>query len=166
MPQHEPDRSSKWLIQNHSRAILRLGESPPVRNWKALHTELVQPRQIPDGLLEVIFEGRKSPAHVLIEIATYAEKRIAEQASDDLMLAFQHLRKVPDLLVLVLRPKGRQEVATNWTAGSELGWSALSASWKIVELWKQKAEALLAVGTSGSYRGQSWQSFPDRRGSC
>ena len=50
---HDYDRSSKWLIQHPGVSILRLGGVTGVQSWRPLQAELVQPRQTPDGLLEV-----------------------------------------------------------------------------------------------------------------
>jgi len=49
----EYDRSSKWLIQHHGGSILRLVGAPEVVSWRPLQAEVVQPGQLPDGLLEV-----------------------------------------------------------------------------------------------------------------
>jgi hypothetical protein len=106
---------------------------------------VVQPRQLPDGLLEVLFQGHKKPDYVLLEVATYPEKRLAEQALDDLMLAYQQFRVLPELLTLVLHPKGRFRVEGRSELQSRLGWSHLACRWKVVELWTLAAEDLLAA---------------------
>jgi hypothetical protein len=106
MPRHEFDRSSKYLVQRQGKGILWLGGARDVHLCCALHAELVQPRRLPDGLLEVFFRGRSTPDHVLVEVATYAEKRVLKQALDDLTLAYQQLGTLPELLMLVLRPRG------------------------------------------------------------
>jgi hypothetical protein len=41
------DKSSKWLIQHHGDAILRLAGVTNVAAWRALQAELVQPRCLP-----------------------------------------------------------------------------------------------------------------------
>src|SRR5207253_6642355 len=61
MAHHQYDKSSKWLIQKHGNGILYLGGIRHVRAWRALQAELVQPSQLPDGLLEVFFHGRSTP---------------------------------------------------------------------------------------------------------
>ena len=45
------DRGSKWLIQHHGDSILRLGGVTGVLTWKPVSAELVQPKQLPDGLV-------------------------------------------------------------------------------------------------------------------
>ena len=101
MADHRYDKSSKWLIQKHGDGILYLGGVRQVRAWRALQAELIQPRQLPDGLLEVFFQGRSTPDYFLLEVATYPEKRILAQALDDLTLAHQHLHVLPELLTVV-----------------------------------------------------------------
>jgi hypothetical protein len=149
MPRHEFDKSSKWLVQQHGNAVLYLGGVRDVHRWHALQAEVVQPRQLPDGLLEVYFDGRKTPDYFLIEVATYPEKRVEEQAADDLMLASQHLGVLPELLIVVLAPKGQYRVRGRHQWQSRLGWSKLVGEWNVVELWTVPAEDLLAAGDVG-----------------
>src|SRR5262245_12113035 len=135
MPRQSFDKSSKWLIQHHGNAILYLGGARHVRRWSALQAEVVQPSKLPDGLIQATLAGEKAPHHFLREIATYAEKRVPKQMLDDLMLSYQHLGKLPEVLVLVLRPKGRYRVEEGRQERSELGWSSLAGKWKVIELW-------------------------------
>jgi hypothetical protein len=149
MPHHEFDKSSKYLVQRQGQGVLWLGGARDVRLCRALQAELVQPRQLPDGLLEVFFHGRSKPDYVLVEVATYPEKRVAQQALADLTLAHLYLRVVPELLILVLHPKGRFHVSGRHEVRSRLGWSQLGCGWKVVELWTLSAEELLAAGNVG-----------------
>jgi hypothetical protein len=149
MARHELDKSSKWLVQRQGKGILYLGGAREVRSCKALQAEIVQPRQLPDGLLEVVFQGRKKPDYVVVEVATYPDKRLAEQVVDDLMLAYPHLRVLPELLTVVLRPRGRFRVSGRQELQSRLQWSELTCRWKVVELWTLSAEDLLAAGDVG-----------------
>ncbi len=53
-PQRQPyDKSSKWLIQHHGDSMLWLAEVKNIRAWRPAQAKLVQPRRLPDGLLEV-----------------------------------------------------------------------------------------------------------------
>jgi hypothetical protein len=149
MPRHELDKSSKWLIQRHPRGILLLGGARDARTCRALQAELVQPRQLPDGLLEDVFQGRKKPDYFLVEINTYPEKRVAEQAADDLMLAYQHFRVLPELLTVLLHPRGKYRVTGRHGVRSRLQWSELASGWKVAELWTLPAEELLAANEVG-----------------
>ena len=58
MARHKFDKSTKCLIQKHGNGLLYLDGVRQVRSWRALQAELVQPRRLPDGLLEVFFHGR------------------------------------------------------------------------------------------------------------
>jgi hypothetical protein len=104
------DRSSKYLIQHRGDAILRLGGAQGIRSWRPLQAELVQPRQLPDGLLEVRFEGEDEPVLFVVEIATYPENRVQEQVLRDLMLFWLDRQALPEILTLVLHPKGQLRV--------------------------------------------------------
>jgi hypothetical protein len=54
------DKSSKWLIQHHGDSILRLAGIRDIESWKPLQAELVQPRQLPDGLIEAQLRGQSA----------------------------------------------------------------------------------------------------------
>jgi hypothetical protein len=149
MPRHEFDKGSKYLVQQQGKGILWLGGARDVRLCRALQAELVQPRRLPDGLLEVFFHGRDKPDRFLIEVATYPEKRVLQQALDDLTLATTHFREPPELLIVVLRPKGRYRVVRRHERKSRLGWSALAGEWNVVELWTLEAAELLSAGDVG-----------------
>jgi predicted transposase YdaD len=149
MPRHEFDKGSKYLVQQQGKGVLWLGGARDVRLCRALQAELVQPRRLPDGLLEVDFHGRDKPVRFLVEVATYPEKRVLQQALDDLTLAAAHFREPPELLIVVLRPKGRFRVPRRHERKSRLGWSALAGEWNVVELWEREADELLAAGDVG-----------------
>ena len=149
MARHEFDKSSKWLIQKHGNGILYLGGVRNVRSWRPLQAELVQPRRLPDGLLEVYFHGRQSPDFFLLEVATYPEKRVLNQALNDLTLAYHQLQVLPELLTVILNPKGGFKVWGKHELVSRLQWSRFTCRWKVVELWKLAADDLLATGNVG-----------------
>jgi hypothetical protein len=149
MAHQEFDKSSKYLVQRQGKGILWLGGARDVRLCRALQAELVQPRRLPDGLLEVFFRRRSKPDHVLVEVATYADKRVLKQALDDLTLAYQQLGSLPELLMLVLRPKGQFRVLGSHNVQSRLQWSQLACRWRVVELWTLQAQDLLAAGDVG-----------------
>jgi hypothetical protein len=151
MPQQRFDIGSKFLVQKQGRALLLLGGAKNVRSVKAMQAELVQQKKLPDGLLEVYFEKQKKPHHVLIEVATYPERRALDQALDDLTLARSYLRgKLPELLMIVLYPKGKFQIIGEHAVESPFGWAKLSCQWRVVELWKLDAADLLAMGDVGA----------------
>jgi len=143
------DRSSKWLIEHHGDSILRLAGVDDVVTWKPLPAEVVQPRQLPDGLLEVQRRGRSVSDLYLIEIETYADREIDDQIMDDLMLIYQARRVVPETVLLVLRPKGHVQVPGECEVASASGRTRMSGRWPVVELWKLPAEAMLALRDLG-----------------
>jgi hypothetical protein len=147
---HDPyDRSSKWLIQHHGDAILRLGGVQDVQAWRPLQADVVQPRQLPDGLLEVRFTGRPAPDLFLVEISTYPERRLLEQVVRDLILVMLDRRQVPEMLTVVLQPRGNFRVTGAHEVQSRLAWAQLRVNWRVVELWTLPAEQLLAANDIG-----------------
>ena len=93
----EYDKSSKWLIQHHGDSILRLAQVRDIESWRALQAELVQPRQLPDGLLEARIRGQADAHLFLVEVATYPERRLVEQVFGDAALAWLNRRVLPVL---------------------------------------------------------------------
>lgn len=149
MPRPRFDIGSKWLLQNQGKGALLVGGLTGVRRCQAMAGEIVQSRKYPDGLLQVSIAGDPKPHHVLVEVATYPEKRALKQALDGLTLAYAALGHLPELLMLVLRPKGKFRVGGQHEVRSPLGLSRLEAGWKTVELWTLAAEDFLASGDVG-----------------
>ncbi len=149
MPQPTFDPSSKWLLEEHGAAILYLAGATAVRSCKAVKAEVVQPRKLPDGLLEVRLAERKEAVLVLVEVATDPEPRVAGQLADDVRLVRQTRKMLPEAIVLVLRPKGNHRVPASVETTSELGWTTETLSWKVIELWTLSAEELLLAPDVG-----------------
>src|SRR5687767_1632743 len=106
----EKDRCGKWLIENHGDAILKLAKVTGFLTCRAAQTEQVAPRRLPDGLLEVAFPDRAETDPFLIEIETYADRAIASQLFEDMMLTRMERGVIPDVICVVLRPKGKVQV--------------------------------------------------------
>jgi hypothetical protein len=140
------DASSKWLIDHHADAILRLAGVTGVRSWRPLPPEVVQSRQLPDGLVEVRLADRPEPDLFLIEINTYPDNRVPGELLDDLLLTYLNRRRLPELVALTLRPKGNVRVAAEAERLSPLGWSGLRGAWRVVNLWERPAADVLAPG--------------------
>ena len=146
---HEYDKSSKWLIQHHGDSILRLAGVERHRRVAALagRDRPAPPiarrpdRGPPPGA------GRADP--FVLEVATYPEARVAQQALHDMALVFLDRGVLPEMLVLVLHPKGNQQVAGSAHLQSAFGRTRLQSAWKVVELWTVPAEELLAAGDVG-----------------
>ena len=143
------DRSSKWLLQHHGGSILSLGGIRGVRSWRSLQADIVQPRRLPDGLLEVFLGDQTDPDLFIIEIATYPEQRVLQQVLRDSMLVFLDRGKLPEVLTLVLQPRGKFRINGKVKLQSRLQLSQWVAQWRVVELWTLPAEVLLAQNDLG-----------------
>jgi hypothetical protein len=143
------DGGSKWLLEHQGKSLLTLGGLSGVVRCKSIQSELVHNVQLPDGLLEVRLRGRKEPVLVLIEFCTYPESRTPRQLHDDAMMVVQARGVLPELLALVLCPKGDVEVPGRHQMTSDLGWTSLAGAWKVQELWKLSAEEMLALPDVG-----------------
>src|ERR1043166_6403472 len=165
-PMFEFDKSSKWLLQHHGDSILRLGGINEIVAWRPLPAEVVQPRQLPDGLLEMQLAGAAEPDLAVIEVATYPDERIHEQLLRDLILVYADRRVLPEVLILILHPNGNLRVAGSHQLQSRRGWAQLRAGWRVVELWTVPAEQLLAAQDPGLVPWVPLTSFagpPDRK---
>jgi hypothetical protein len=149
MARQRYDIGSKWLLQNQGKGALFVGGLKGVRSCEAMPGEVVQNRRRPDGLLQVMLDKDSKTHHVLVEIATFPERRALKQALDDLTLAYSALGHLPELLMLVLRPKGRFRIDGNHAIESDLGLSKLAATWRTVELWTLPAEDFVEAGDVG-----------------
>jgi hypothetical protein len=119
----EYDKSSKWLIENHGDSILRLGGARGIVWWKALQTDLVQTRRLPDGLLEAKLRGRARPVRFLVEVSTYPYRRLSKQAVDGSMLVFLARGELPEVLTLILHPGDRARPTGTVELSSPQGWT-------------------------------------------
>ncbi len=145
----DKDRGSKWLVEYHGDAILRLSGVTDLVRWQPAPTDLVLPTKLPDGLILAWRAGRDRPELYVIEIATYPEQRTAEQALRDLLLVYLVRGEVPNVIVVVLRPKGRLRVADQAERPGSDGVTKLGASWRVIELWNVPAEPVLAAADPG-----------------
>ncbi len=89
MSQQLFDPSGKWMLEEQGASILYLAGARSVVSCRARKAEVVQPRQLPDGLLEVRYAGSAKPGLVLVEVATYPEKRVVQQMQNGIMLVRQ-----------------------------------------------------------------------------
>ena len=143
------DPSGKWMIEEQGAGILYLAGARSVLSCRARKAEVVQPRKLPDGLLEVQFADRAEPGLVLVEVATYPEKRVVGQMQDGIRLVRQVHGILPDALVLCLCPRGKYRVPGKVEERSQQGWVVETLTWNVVELWTLSAEALLAAPNVG-----------------
>lgn len=142
------DRESKWLINHHGDSMVRLAGVHGFTEWRPRAAEVVQPKQIPDGLLELVFPG-KSPVPFLIEVEAYPDPRHQEQMLRDAIIVRLDRGVWPDAITLILRPHGKVGLTGEVQEQSNCGTCQFAMAWRVVELWKLKAEELLAQGDVG-----------------
>ena len=126
-----------------------------------MQAEVVQPRQLPDGLIEATCRGRSGPELFVLELATYPDRRVDEQVLRDAALVYLDRRVVPEVLTIVLRPKGHVQVGGAAELRSDRGWTRWRVSWRVVELWTVPAADLL--GLRRRRRPPVGPPLPDRR---
>jgi hypothetical protein len=144
------DPSSKWMLEEQGTSILYLAGERNVLSCRARKAEIVQPRKLPDGLLEARIAGRAKPSLFLVEVATYPEKRVVKQVADGIRLVRQPRGVLPEALVLCLSPRGKYRVPEFAEQKSDLGWTAETLRWKVVEVWTRSAEELLRATNVGA----------------
>jgi hypothetical protein len=145
----DKDDSATWLITRHGDAILRLGGVHGFTSWRPAQTKLAHPRQQPDGLLEVTFPDQPDPDLYVIELATYPERRAEEQAVRDGVFVWLGRQVLPEVVTVVLHPKGKLEVTGEYTVTSRRGGTRLTGKWNVINLWTRSAEELLAMNDVG-----------------
>ena len=145
----DKDRSSKWLIGHFGDAILSLGGHRKVLTWRTIQAELVAPRRLPDGLIEATFADSTESELFLIEIETYSNNDMDRQVFEDLLLIALDRGIIPDVITLVLRPKGNVQPEGRHERVSRRMTARLGGSWQVVELWKLQAADLLATNDVG-----------------
>lgn len=143
------DRSGKWLLEHHGDSLLRLAGITGFRAWRPAPTELVHPLESPDGVLEIFFPGRTEPDPVIVEIATYPERRVNEQMARDAMVVLLGRRVLPTLLTVVLHPKGNLRLTGDHAWACPQGRTRLGLQWQVIELWTLAAGDLLAAADVG-----------------
>jgi len=107
----DKDRSAKWLLGKHGDALLRLAGITGFTKWEHAPAEVVAPRRSLDGLFKLTFPGEREPRLVIVEIESYADSTADRQVLDDIMLVALEHRRLPEVVSLILKPKG--EVAVN-----------------------------------------------------
>ncbi|MBA4065004.1 MAG: hypothetical protein C0501_15085 [Isosphaera sp.] len=95
------------------------------------------------------FPGEPDPALVLVEIETYPDAEVDRQVLDDLMLIAVDRKAVPEVVCLVLKPKGNLTVAGVSERASPRGPTRVGGSWPVVRLCEVDAEELFAAGDVG-----------------
>lgn len=143
------DRSGKWLLTHHGDALLRLAGLTGFRSWRPAPAEVVTPLDAPDGLLELFYDDCPEPTPALIEIATFPERRGDDQALFDVLSVLLARRQVPEVLTVVLCPKGQLRLTGAYERQSRSGGTKAAIRWQVLELWTVPAEQLLAANDVG-----------------
>lgn len=145
----EFDPNCKWMVREHGDSILRLAGARGIRSWVAVQAEPVHPRRLPDGMIEVRRRGRPGPILYVLEFSAYPYARLARQALDDALLVYLVRGIVPEVIVVVLRPRGRKSGPGELVLRSEEGTTSIRVAWKVIELWKVPSAELLEAGDIG-----------------
>lgn len=143
------DKGGKWLIEHHAGAILKLAGIGPVVSCRALPGELVQSRQLPDGMVEARLAGRAEPVLCLIEINTYSYSKTAGELLDDVLLTYLNRRVVPEIVAITLSTKDNVRIDPDVRLTSPLGRTRLEAGWRVVNLWELNASDFLPLADPG-----------------
>jgi hypothetical protein len=149
MARDRKDRSASWFMEHHGGSLLRLAHLGNVVSWQAAQTVLGFPKQIPDGLLDVTFPDKPAPDPFLIEIESYPEPDTLDQIRKDLAMVLLTRGVIPDILLLVLRPKGNLAISPEQVVSSARGLTELRLKIHVVTLWTVPAEELLTAGDVG-----------------
>lgn len=141
------DRTAKWLLSHHGDSILRLAGIRGFLSCRPAAAELVAPRRWPDGILEVQYP--EGPDLVLVEIESYPDKDVDRQIAEDLEIVHLERGATPEVVCLILMPKGNLKAEGTATRRSKSGSTSVTATWPVVNLWEIDAESLLAENDPG-----------------
>jgi hypothetical protein len=120
------DRGEKWLLETHGDVLLRVAGVTGIRSCRAVANEVVDVSRIPDGLLEVELEGHDQPVPHLIEIGTFADRRMEEQMLYDIALTTAARKAVSEAIAVALRPRVTYDLKSETTLSSPSGRTSLS----------------------------------------
>jgi hypothetical protein len=149
MTRERKDRSANWLIECHGISLLRLVNITGYTSWQACQSVLSFPKQMPDGLLDVKFPARVEPDPFLIEIETYPDREVLTQLREDIAMVLLTRGVLPDVLLIVLFPKGNYVVEAEHALNSMHGLTGLSLRIRVINLWEMSAEDLFAANDVG-----------------
>ncbi|MFO0823956.1 MAG: hypothetical protein U0792_12740 [Gemmataceae bacterium] len=93
------------------------------------------------------------PMMILIVVGwstkTYAASDVDQKVLEDMMLIAVDRKVMPDVVSLVLKPKGNLTVSGSAACVSRRGGTRVNGTWPVVRLWELEAEALLSAGDVG-----------------
>ncbi len=109
---------------------------------------LVQPRRLPDGLIDVRRQGQAETIPFVLEVATYPRRGSPSRLSTTWHWSSSIAESCRRCSSWFSIPRN-QQVAESAHLQSAYGWARLQSAWKVVELWTVPAEELLAAGDVG-----------------
>jgi hypothetical protein len=145
----EYDKISKWSLQHRGASILRMAGVRDIETWTPRQAELVLPRQLPDGVLEVRERGRTEADIYIVEMAAYPDARVPSQAVRDAALGLLERNVLPEVLVVFLHEKGNVPAADSIELRSRKGFTTLNLRWRAIKLWEIPAEDLFGLEDVG-----------------
>ncbi len=143
------DRGSKRLIEEYGASILRLAGVTGFTSWRAVANELVAPRRTPDGLIEARFPGQDEPTLYVVEIESDEARGSARQVYEDIQMAYLTHGVVPEVIFVVLRPKGQVVSEGQFALESPSRAVRSAASWPVIRPYTMDAEDLFAAKDVG-----------------
>jgi predicted transposase YdaD len=149
MTRDRKDRSANWIIERHGDSLLRLAKVSGFTSWRPAQTVLSFPKQMPDGLLDVSFPGRPAPDPFLIEIESYPAAETSTQIRDDAAMTILTRGVLPNILLVVLFPKGNATTDPEHVMHSSHGMSELRLKITVINMWMIPAEELIAANDVG-----------------
>jgi hypothetical protein len=149
MARDRKDRSANWIIERHGGSMLRLANITNFVKWQPAANVLTFPKQIPDGLLDVTFADRPAPDPFLIEVETFPGGDTAAQIRNDAAMVLLARGVLPDILLVILAPKGNLDVPSSQVIQSSHGLTELHLRIRVIKLWTLSADDLLATDDVG-----------------
>ncbi|MBW3595839.1 MAG: DUF4351 domain-containing protein [Planctomycetes bacterium] len=149
MTEQQPyDRSSKWLIQHHGDSILRLASI--TSSAGAQHKRRSCSRgSFPMDCWTCACAARIRTTCFYGKLRHFRSGGQPTNLVRDTMIVCLDRHELPEVIVLVLRPKGRYRIPTQSRLRSRRGYSSCTVRWTVIELWRLPAEKLLEAGDVG-----------------
>ncbi len=145
----EKDFGSRWAIEHHADALMKLAPLPAVESWRPTPTDTMIPRRIPDGLIDVKFRGHHETTPLVFEIETQPSADADRQILEAILLVRLARRTFPDALLVLLKPAGQASVTGETRIATPGGTVAGILRWHVIRLWEFQAEDLFALNDVG-----------------
>lgn len=149
MERDAKDRCMNWLALKHPRAMLSASGVTNITSCKSLHGVLTFPKVIPDGMFEAQIAGEEKKRYYVVEVTTYPDKEECDQVLRAVSLIFLAFEVVPDVISLVLAPKGNLTQENRKEVRSTSGDTRLGCTWVVRDLFTRHSSELLALNEVG-----------------